>query len=119
MDTRRGKKGCGSIIIDFEKLEYKEHEKGGIRNYFRRSTAMCPYYEMHVTNLNPGIKSHEPHTHSAAEIILMIEGETEMEIGNEIYKAQKGDVYFLPSNVPHAIKNTGDNQCMYFAFQWE
>ncbi|WPP51241.1 alpha/beta hydrolase-fold protein [Catalinimonas niigatensis] len=119
MDLKRGKKDDGSVIIDFDELAYKEHDKGGIRNYFHRATAMCPYYEMHVTNLNPGIKSHQPHTHQATEIILMIDGSTEMEIGNEIFKAKKGDVYFVSSNVPHAIKNLGDKQCMYFAFQWE
>lgn len=118
VDLKRGKKGGGSKIIDFDKLKYEEHDRGGIRNYFHRSTAMCPYYEMHVTNLNAGIKSHEPHTHDAAEIVLMIEGNTEMEIGNQIYKAKKGDVYFLSSNVPHAIRNTDDKQCMYFALQW-
>lgn len=73
---------------------------------------------MHITNLNPGIKSHEPHIHRAAEFIIMIEGETEMEIGNKLYKAKKGGVYFAPAYVPHAIRNTGDKQCQYFAFQW-
>ncbi len=115
----RGLEAGGSFIIDFDKLEFKEHGKGGIRNYFHTKTAMCPYYEMHVTNLNGGIKSHEPHTHEAAEIILMIEGNTEMEIGDKTYQATKGDVYFATSNIPHAIRNLGDKQCMYFAYQWD
>nr|WKN35383.1 cupin domain-containing protein [Tunicatimonas sp. TK19036] len=119
MDLARGKADGGSFMIDFNELKFNEHDRGGIRNYFHRATAMCPYYEMHVTNLNPGIKSHEPHTHAAAELVLMIEGDTEMEIGNQIYRAKPGDVYFLASNVPHAIKNLGNKQCMYFAFQWE
>ncbi len=119
IDPKRGRKDGGSTIIDFKEVEFKAHGKGGVRNYFHRATAMCPYYEMHVTNLNPGIKSHEPHTHPATEIILMIEGNSEMEIGNEIYHGSAGDVYFLSANVPHAIKNIGDKQCMYFAFQWE
>ncbi|MRI01998.1 cupin domain-containing protein [Kriegella sp. EG-1] len=118
VDLRRGKKDGGSQIIDFDDLEFEPHDKGGLRNYFRRSTAMCPYYEMHVTNLNSGIKSHEPHTHFATEIILMIDGETEMEIGNKVYSGKKGDVYFVPSNVPHAIRTTGSEQSMYFAYQW-
>jgi enterochelin esterase-like enzyme/quercetin dioxygenase-like cupin family protein len=108
-----------SFIIDSEDQEFRVHDRGGVKNYFRTSTAMCPYYEMHVTHLNPGIKSHEPHTHKAAEIIIMIEGETEMEIGNEIHKAKKGDIYYLASNVPHAIKNIGEDPCRYFAFQWD
>lgn len=117
-DLNRGKRDGGSFIIDFNKLDYNEHDRGGIRNYFHRSTAMCGYYEMHMTNLNAGIKSHEPHVHGATELVIITEGETEMEIGNEIYNAKKGDVYFLASNVPHAIKNTGNKQCQYFAFQW-
>lgn len=118
VNMERGKKEGGSFILDFNTIELKPHDKGGIRNYFHRATAMCEYYEMHVTNLNAGIKSHEPHTHFATEMVIMIDGETEMEIGNEIHQAKKGDVYFLPSNVPHAIKNIGNQQCMYFAFQW-
>ena len=118
-DPARGKKDGGSFILNFEDLEFREHDRGGVRNYFRRATAMCPYYEMHVTTLNPGIKSHEPHTHNASEIILMIDGTTEEEIGNAVFSGKTGDLYFLPSNVPHAIKNIGDRPCMYFAFQWE
>lgn len=117
VDLKRGKK-AGSEIIDYSKLAYKEHERGGIRNYFHRETTMCPYYEMHMTNLNPGIKSHEPHTHVATEIVIMIEGETEMEIGNQKYQGKAGDVYFLASSVPHAIRNMGNEQTRYLAFQW-
>ncbi len=118
-DSKRGKKAGGSFTIDFKDLEYKKHDRGGIRNYFRKSTTMCPYYEMHVTNLNPGIKSHDPHTHNASEFIIIIDGETEMEIGNSTYKAKPGDIYFAPANVPHAIRNYGTKQAMYFAYQWE
>lgn len=119
VNLERGIEAGGSYIIDFDELEFKEHDKGGIRNYFHTKTAMCPYYEMHVTNLNAGIKSHEPHTHHAAEIILIIDGDTEMEIGDNIYKASKGDVYFASSDIPHAIRNIGTKQCMYFAYQWD
>ncbi|MCB0646201.1 MAG: cupin domain-containing protein [Saprospiraceae bacterium] len=108
-----------SFVKDFSTIEFVKHDRGGIRNYFRTSTPMCPYYEMHMTNLNGGIKSHEPHTHKAAEIVLMVEGNTEMEIGNETVVAKPGDIYFLESNVPHAIKNVGDTQARYFAYQWD
>ncbi|GAA5221282.1 hypothetical protein GCM10025777_19120 [Membranihabitans marinus] len=107
-----------SFVIDYPDIPYKSHSKGGVRSYFNTSTTMCPYYEMHITTLNPGIKSHEPHTHKAAEILLMIEGETEEEIGNNKFSAKTGDFYYIPANVPHAIKNTGNKPCQYFAFQW-
>lgn len=108
-----------SMILDFEDIEFHEHDKGGIREYYNLSTPQLSYSEMHVTNLNGNIKSHEPHTHSAAEMVLMVKGHTQMQIGDEFYKGNAGDVYFLASDIPHAIENLEDEQCIYFAFQWE
>jgi mannose-6-phosphate isomerase-like protein (cupin superfamily) len=41
-----------------------------------------------------------------------------MYIDGNLIKAAPGDLVFLPSGVPHALKNTGTVQCEYFAFQW-
>jgi uncharacterized cupin superfamily protein len=80
---------------------------------------MSERIEMHATTLNPGIQSHVPHTHMPDEIVIMMEGSTEMEIGDGKYQGKPGDIYFLGSNIPHAIRNTGEKPCMYLAFQWE
>ena len=119
MDAERGKKAGGSFMIDWNDIAFKAHDKGGIRQYCNLETTMCKKFEMHVTTLNAGLKSHEPHTHRAAEIVLMIKGNTEMEIGEKIYKGNAGDLYFLSSNISHAIKNIGSEPAMYFAFQFE
>ncbi len=107
-----------SFIVDYAAVPFHPHDRGGLRDYFRRSTPYCPYYEMHMTTLNPGIKSHEPHVHAAAEIVIMVEGSTEMEIGDHRFTGRRGDVYYLPSQEPHAIRNLGDQPCRYIAFQW-
>jgi len=119
VDIQRGIEAGGSFMINWNDLEFHPHDKGGIRQYFNRPTSMAKRFEMHVTTLKARIKSHEPHKHRAAEIVLMINGNTEMEIGNGLYKGTDGDLYFLGSNVPHAIKNTGTESCIYFAIQWE
>lgn len=108
-----------SFMIDWNDLEFKSHDKGGIRNYFEKSTAMLERFEMHVTTLNADINSHEPHTHGAEEIVLMINGDANLQIGESFYDATEGDLIFLGSNVPHALTNTGTESCMYYAFQWE
>ncbi|HEV8514751.1 MAG TPA: cupin domain-containing protein, partial [Cyclobacteriaceae bacterium] len=108
-----------SFVKDWNKIEFKPHDKGGIRHYFERSTAMCKRLEMHVTTLKEGIKSHEPHKHRAEEIVLVIENKTEMQIADKFYKGGAGDIYYLGSNVSHAIRNDGKGTCMYFAFQFE
>ncbi len=118
-DIQRGAGTDGSFMIDWNDIVFKPHDKGGIRNYFKQSTSMFQRFEMHVTTLNPGLKSHEPHTHKAAEIVLMIDGSADMQIDKTHQKAEKGDLIFLKSNIPHALNNIGKNACMYFAFQWE
>ena len=80
---------------------------------------MSPRLEMHVSTLNPALKSHEPHTHRAEEIVLLMEGQTSMQIGYAFFRGKPGSVYYLGSNVLHAIKNEGTRPATYFAFQFE
>lgn len=119
VDPERGKLKGGSLVLDWDKITFKPHDKGGIRKYFERETAMSKRLEMHVTTLKEGIKSHEPHTHKAEEIVLVIDNKTEMQINDKFYKGGAGDIYYLGSNVSHAIRNDGTGTCTYFAFQFE
>ncbi len=118
-DLQRGKDSGGSFVKDWNKIVFKPNEKGGGRSYFQRPTAMCKRMEMHVTTLNAGLKSHAAHTHHAAEMIVVIDGKTEMQIGQRFYQGKKGDVYYLGSYVLHGIRNIGTESCTYFAIQFE
>ncbi len=118
-DIVRSKNAGGSFTINFNDVVFKPNDKGGRRNYMNRATAMIKRLEMHVTTLNPGMKSHDPHTHAAEEIILMIKGNGVEQIADSRQPASTGDLIYLSSNIPHAIENTGTEPCMYFAFQWE
>ncbi|GAB3274894.1 hypothetical protein GCM10027347_48050 [Larkinella harenae] len=109
----------GSFWVDWNTVPYKPHDKGGIRRMFDQSTVMCKRFEMHVTTLNPGLWSHPPHTHRAAEILLLIENTAQESIDGVLHPAQVGDIIFLESNVPHGIQNTSSKPCTYFAFQFE
>jgi (S)-ureidoglycine aminohydrolase len=119
VDIERAKKAGGSFVVDWNSIEFKPHGRGGIRNFFERPTAMLERFEMHVTTLNEGIKSHDPHTHSAEEIVLLVNGNTEMQIAQSHQKANAGDLIYLSSNILHAIENIGKEPSTYFAFQWQ
>lgn len=109
-----------SFVKDWNKVAFKPNDRGGgVRSFFERPTAMLKRLEMHVTTLNAGLKSHDPHTHAAKEIIVMKDGDTEMLIGEKTFKGKEGSVYFLESNILHGIKNTGTTSCTYFAIQFE
>lgn len=118
-DYKNEKNISNSFMIDWNEINFNPHDRGGVRQYFDKSTHLLKRFEMHVTTLNAGIKSHEPHTHRAEEIVLMIDGNAEMQIDDEFKKASSGDLIFLGANVPHAIKNIDNKPITYFAFQWE
>lgn len=119
LDSARGRTAGGSFSVDWKNVTFTPHDKGGVRRFFERPTAMVKRYEMHVTTLNEGLKSHDPHTHISEEIILMVQGDATMQIGQHNFlRMTTGDLVFLNANVPHALKNTGKGSCTYFAFQW-
>jgi quercetin dioxygenase-like cupin family protein len=79
---------------------------------------MCENFEMHITELKSKGPSHAPHSHIDTEIILIIEGETEITIDGKNYKASAGDFYIMNSNEMHGVSNSLDSSCKYFAFKW-
>lgn len=118
-DRERGQKAGGSFWVDWNEVAFQSHDKGGVRRFFDRATAMTKRFEMHVTTLNQDLWSHPPHTHRAAEILLMINQTAQESISGTMHTATAGDLIFLESAVPHAIQNTSRGSCTYFAFQFE
>jgi (S)-ureidoglycine aminohydrolase len=80
---------------------------------------MCENFEMHLTQLNKKGPSHDPHSHFHSEMILVIEGQTEMTIAGKNYRGTAGDLFLMKSNEIHGISNIGDTPCRYFAFGWQ
>lgn len=119
VNPSRGQSSGGSFVKDWNTLVFRPNERGGTRKYFEKETAMSKRFEMHVTTLNEGLKSHDAHTHRAEEIILIIDNNTEMQIGDQFFKGKAGDVYYLGSNILHGIRNDGTGPCTYFAYQFE
>jgi len=118
VNIERGEKAGGSFITHWDDITFKATEKGGVRQFFDRPTAMLNRFDIHVTQLNVGFKSHDPHTHVNEEIILMLDGNAEMQIGNDHQKANPGDVVMLNSMILHNLTNVGKTPCLYFAIQW-
>jgi (S)-ureidoglycine aminohydrolase len=118
MNPERTKQAGGSFMLDWNDLKTNNTGKGYRRDFFNRATSQLAQFEMHTTALNADSASHAPHTHVQEEIILILRGNVTMHIGDNFYPASPGDVVFLPSRIPHALLNTGKEQCEYFAFQW-
>ncbi len=47
------------------------------------------------------------HTHPGEEIIYVLAGTLEYEIGGQKSRVKAGDVLFVPAGTPHMVKNIG------------
>jgi quercetin dioxygenase-like cupin family protein len=47
------------------------------------------------------------HTHPGEEIIYILEGTLEYEIGGKVVRVRTGDVLFVPAGTPHTARNIG------------
>lgn len=56
------------------------------------------------------------HTHSAEEVLLVLEGETSATVGDEAVTGGAGTVVFVPAHVPHGMRNTGTSTLRVVGF---
>jgi len=114
-----GDKQAVSFMVDWNDMKFVPHDKGGRRNVVDKKTVLFERFEMHVTTLNAGLASHDPHTHVPEEIILVKSGNVRMIVGDKKYGSSDGGMVFLDSKVPHNLTNVGTEPATYFAFQWK
>jgi len=119
LNAERGRNAGGSILMDWNEPAVDKTDRGERRQFYNRPTALFEKFDMHVTTLNKGAVSHLPHTHRQEEIILLKTGTISMQVGDKHYAATAGDIVFLPTGVLHALENTGNGACTYYAFQWQ
>lgn len=118
MDIERSKKAGHTLFLDSKKLITEKTKKGNRTSYFKRPTAMFERFEAHTTQLDSAGPSHKPHNHIDTELIIVVEGQTEMTINEEKYQGKAGDLYFVKSNAFHGISNASDKSCKYYAIRW-
>lgn len=107
-----------SFMVDWNDMKFVPHDKGGRRNVVDKPTILFDRFEMHVTTLNAGLTSHEPHTHTPEEIILVKSGRVEMNVADRKVTSSDGGLVFLDSKISHNLTNVGQEPATYFAFQW-
>jgi hypothetical protein len=77
----------------------------------------------HTSELDPTIRvrvgfphSSALHQDSAEELLLLLEGEGEATVGEEIGRAEAGNLVTVPAMVPHDIRNVGEGPLSVLGF---
>jgi quercetin dioxygenase-like cupin family protein len=74
-----------------------------------KSTAVV-YFE-----IEPGYRL-GTHTDSAEEILLILEGEAEVTLGDERGQVSAGEMALVPAMVPHGMRNVGEERVRVVGF---
>jgi quercetin dioxygenase-like cupin family protein len=94
----------GAVALDVVQAQ----QAGAKRTELQRQDLSVPGREVVQVrvDLDPGV-AFPSHTHPGEEIIYVIEGTWEYEIGGRVVKAEAGDVLFIPAATIHSAKNVG------------
>ena len=59
------------------------------------------------------------HTDSAEELIVVLAGEADAIVGDETERVRAGGMALVPKNVPHEVRNAGDEDLRFLALYAE
>jgi len=109
------------IAVNLKELELNEFV--GISDSSQHCKATFPLIGAHGSQdlatvyfeLEPGDQLGR-HTDSAEELLFIIEGDVEVEVGGEIKGASSRSIALVPTMVPHNIRNTGTSKAKVMGF---
>ena len=68
---------------------------------------------IHITEVEPGSRSHGAHTHTGVEAFYVLEGQATVEVEEERYTLGPNEALALDASRPHGIFNSGSTRIKY------
>lgn len=91
----------------------------------RGSTPNLSSMSVHASVLNPGKSPHPPHAHGEEEILLILDGEAEILLGDgpdpdaaTVHRLVQGVFAYYPAYQYHTIRNSSTAPVTYLMFKW-
>jgi quercetin dioxygenase-like cupin family protein len=79
----------------------------GITKKMLISLEEAPNFAMRSFTIQPGGEMPN-HTNRVEHEQYVLEGHAQIGIGDEVFEVKKGDIVFIPAEIPHWYKNIGD-----------
>lgn len=98
----------------FEDLPVKQNGANSSRAVMNGLTHESMPFEMHITELGPGMAPHPPHQHVHEEITIVREGTLDVTINGKTSQAGPGAVIYAASGDMHGWVNKTDKKALYY-----
>jgi len=101
------------IPWDNAPLRPRSDDPEGFARIFVSPEVGAERLRMHISCISPGKRAHPPHQHPEEEIMYILEGRGTMLLGEEETEVVAESAVFVPSNLFHGIRNTGETPLRY------
>jgi uncharacterized cupin superfamily protein len=92
---------------------------------FKGPTRTLAQMSCHISVLSPGHHPHPPHIHDEEELLVVLDGEVEIELaddrngtGSRRHPLRPGMFSYYPVTQHHTIHNVGAERATYLMFKW-
>ena len=108
-------------------LPLPENKTGGWAPYhlFKGPTPSLAFMSCHVSVLSPGCCPHPPHSHIEEELLIVLDGEADIEIAASpddasprVEMLAPGQFSYYPAWQHHTIRNRSTRPVTYMMFKW-
>ncbi len=94
-------------------MNLSEIQAKGIAKFLTAPGLVPDKIKMHITEVEPGSRSHGAHTHAGTEAFYMLEGNATVEVEDERYSLEANQVAVIDATRPHGIFNRGATKMRY------
>jgi quercetin dioxygenase-like cupin family protein len=105
--------GEPATIFAWDEMHFTDTDVGRRIQLMDEASRTLDQLEIHITPLNPGQSSHDPHRHSNEEVIVLHQGTLRVYVNGETKLIGPGSLMVFLSNDWHSVNNVGDVPATY------
>lgn len=94
-------------------MSVSELQKKGLAKFMLGENVDPSKLSVHITEVEPGSRSHGAHTHTGLEAFYVLEGQATVEFRGEHFPLNVNEAMVIDATVPHGIFNSGATRTKY------
>ena len=94
-------------------MQFVDINAKGLSRYLVAASLDPQKLRIHISEVEPGSRSHSAHTHTGVEAFYVLEGQATVEVDDELYTLGPNEALALDASRPHGIFNASSARTRY------